>query len=466
MLDVAMPENLQVLFEPHRYKALRGGRGSGKSWAVARALIIRAVSSKTRILCCREIQRSIKESVHRLLTDQLEMLEVKHLFDVTDTSIKCKNGSEFIFEGLFRNSDRIKSYEGIDICWIEEGQTCSEESLQYLVPTIRVDGSEIWVTFNPNYEDDPVFSRFVKNPPPDCVSLLVNYNDNPWFPQVLAREMERDKMLNETLYRHVWLGEPIGAGAKIWHNYDDRVHVVDFPMSRIKERGQCYMAMDPHSKFYPACVWVALAPKNQRQDEFYRVVYNEWPTFDDLGGYYSDLRKSVYYTGTLADMARAIWVRDGAAEHGLKITKRFIDTRFAKGAGGTNWSTDTAGIVEQFAKAENGGLRFEMPAEKIIDVQRESIIRAMTYNKLVPIGDYNSPDLIVLPHCKNVRQSLLNHRCVEGEEKEDDKYKDFSDALRICFAGMQDEKWRDPTAAASPKGYLASRRLTKGSWMS
>jgi hypothetical protein len=463
-VQIEIPEKLSFLFENHRYKVARGGRGSSKSWSYARALIAKAISQKTRILCCREIQNSIKESVHRLLCDQIETLGVNQLFNITDKSIKCKNGSEFIFEGLLRNADRIKSYEGIDICWVEEAHHVSEESWQFLVPTIRTEGSEIWVTYNPDYEDDPVHKRYVTNKPEDCVSALINFQDNPWFPEVLRKELERDKATNETIYRHVWLGEPVGAGAKIWHAYDESVHVQDFAMSTIKEKGQCFMGMDPHSKFYPAIIWIARVPKNQNKDEFWNVVYNEYPTYEDLGGYYSDLRKSLYFTGSLSDLSRAIWIKDGTAEHGVRIHKRFIDTRFAKGAGGTNWSTDTVGIVEQFAKTENGGMKMECPAEKTIDIQRENILKAMLYNKLIPIGTYNSPDLIVLPHCRNVRQSLSNHRCVEGEEKEDDKYKDFSDALRICFAGMQDEKYKDPLESVKPRVYQFEPRGAKG-WM-
>jgi hypothetical protein len=212
-------------------------------------------------------------------------------------------------------------------------------------------------------------------------------------------------------------------------------------MENIAKYGDCFMAMDPHSKFYPFCIWLALVPKNEANEEFYKVVFNEWPSFDSMGDYYSELRKKMYYDGSIKDMTTQIYVRDGTAEYGIKILKRFVDTRFAKGAGGENWSTSTVGMVEEFARPENGGMLFNMPAEIIIDKQRSVIIDDMKYNQQIEVTAYNEPDWYVMPHCKNVIQSVENHRCVEGTEKEDEKYKDPSDALRILYAGIQGHKY-------------------------
>jgi hypothetical protein len=253
------------------------------------------------------------------------------------------------------------------------------------------------------------------------------------------------KRVDETTYQNIWMGKPIGAGAKIWHKYDEAVHVRDFKLSDFVDRSNLFMGCDPHSKFWPACVWVALVPKNERNDEFYKVVYDEYPTFDDVGALYSDIRNKLYYTGSLEDLSRAIYSHDHTGQYGKTVRKRFIDTRFAKGAGGGNWGTSTQGIVQEWAKPQNGGILFDMPPEHIIDVQRDAILMDMDYNRLMPMGPFNDPNLIVLPHCKNVRQTLANHRCVEGEEKEDDKYKDFSDALRITWAGMSQYKWSNPS---------------------
>jgi hypothetical protein len=460
-LKVEIPTKLKFLFEPHRYKVARGGRGSGKSWSFARALIVRALSQKTRILCAREIQKSIKESVHRLLTDQIEIMGVGDCFTINDTSLTCSNGSEFFFEGLFRNVNRIKSIEGVDIAWVEEAETVSDESWVKLIPTIRTPRSEIWVTFNPRYEDDPTYVRFVTQKPDNAVSVIVNYADNPYFPDELLLEMTAEKARDVTRYRNIWLGEPVGAGAKIWHKYDEVVHVRNFDFKPLVGRTNLFMGCDPHSKFWPACVWVALVPKNDTGKDFWRVVYDEYPTIDDVGGYYSDIRSKLYYTGTLEDLARGIYSHDGIGVAGAAVRKRFIDTRFAKGVGGGNWGTSTLGIVQEWAKPNNGGLLFDMPPERIIDVQRDAILMDMDYNKLMPLGPFNDPNLVVLPHCKNVRQTLANHRCVEGKEQEDDKYKDFSDALRITWAGMADCPYKD-LSAKKEKEYAYSTE----SWMS
>lgn len=466
---IELPECLRFLLEPKRYKVAYGGRGGAKSWAFARALIAYAIQKKTRILCVREVQKSIKESVYRLIMDQIALLGVEKCFTNTENSIKCVNGSEFIFEGLFRNVNRIKSLEGVNLCWAEEAEAISEESWQLLIPTIRTPGSEIWISFNPKYEDDPTYKRFVKNPPENSIVKKMNWDDNPWFPDVLKQDMEQDKIRDEHAYKNIWLGEPIGVGAKIWHKYDRSIHCKDFDIKLIKERGNCYMAMDPHSKYYPFCAWIAIVPKDDSKKDFWRIVYDEYPRFEDIGGYYSELRKKLYYTGSLADLSRAIYMRDGTSEHGIKIRKRFIDTRFAKGAGGENWSTTTSGIVQEFAKTDNGGLVFDMPPERIIDVQRDVILQSMHYNKMIEIGQFNNPDFIVMPHCKNIIQSLENHRCEEGAEKEDEKYKDPSDALRICFAGMADEKYKDPRADVKPafSGVLHSYKgaTQTQSWM-
>ena len=207
------------IWSPKRYKILHGGRGSGKSWAVARVLVVLAARKRVRILCAREYQKSIADSVHKLLVDQIEAQGLTALFDVTKTSIKClTTGSEFIFEGLKANVTKIKSMEGIDICWVEEAEKVSKESWNVLIPTIRKKGSEIWVTFNPDQERDPTFDRFVKNPPPNAIVLQVNYNDNPHFPAELRAEMEYLRSVDLDAYLHVWEGQcRISSKAQVLH---------------------------------------------------------------------------------------------------------------------------------------------------------------------------------------------------------------------------------------------------------
>lgn len=192
-----------------RYKVAYGGRGSGKSWTFARMLIALAYSRKCRILCTREVQKSIKDSVHRLLSDQIELLGLSSQFDVLRDEIRSKTtGSQFLFAGLRDTTvDSLKSYEGIDYCWVEEAQTVSERSWEILIPTIRKPGSEIWVSFNPNEETDPTFLRFVKSPPPDCIEVKVNWHDNPSIPSELVKEKDYLYSVDPEAAAHVWGGE-------------------------------------------------------------------------------------------------------------------------------------------------------------------------------------------------------------------------------------------------------------------
>jgi phage terminase large subunit len=200
------PLKLHPLFKPSRYKVLYGGRGGAKSWGIARALLILAARKPLRILCAREFQTSIKDSVHKLLCDQIVSLELHGFFEITERAIRGANGSEFAFVGLRNNVANVKSYEGIDICWVEEAQTVSRNSWKTLTPTIRKQGSEIWVSFNPELETDETYQRFVVSPPPDTISIKINYWDNPWFPETLRHEMEADRARDHEGYMQVWEG--------------------------------------------------------------------------------------------------------------------------------------------------------------------------------------------------------------------------------------------------------------------
>ena len=217
-----LPQWAESLFdESFRYFAIRGGRGSSKSRSVASALVIRAVQNPLRILCTREIQKSIKDSVKRLLDDEIERLELKDFFQSTDSEIRGKNGSLFIFAGLRSNIDSIKSMEGIDIAWCEESQTISQSSLDTLIPTIRQDGSQIIFTWNPKHKTDPVDVMFMgETLPPKTKLLIVNHSDNPWFPDVLQDELEYDRARDPGKYAHIWLGEYlVNSEATVFKNW-------------------------------------------------------------------------------------------------------------------------------------------------------------------------------------------------------------------------------------------------------
>lgn len=185
---------------------LYGGRGGAKSWGVARALLIEAASRPLRVLCAREIQTSIKNSVHQLLKDQIEALGLAGFYEVLETEIRGRNGSLFLFAGLKHNVASIKSKEGLDRVWVEEAQTTTKGSWDTLIPTIRKEGSEIWVTFNPELDSDETYRRFVLNPPADACVLRVNWDDNPWFPDVLRREKDDLRERDPDAYLNVWEG--------------------------------------------------------------------------------------------------------------------------------------------------------------------------------------------------------------------------------------------------------------------
>ncbi|MES1989229.1 MAG: PBSX family phage terminase large subunit [Pseudomonadota bacterium] len=204
---VEFPSKLTFLLnEKHRYKILYGGRGGSKSWGAVRALIILATQSKTRILCAREIQNSIRDSVHKLISDQIHEMGFAAHFEIQRDTIKGINGSEFLFKGLRMNVQEIKSTEGIDICWVEEAQTVSKASWDVLIPTIRKDGSEIWITFNPELDTDVTYQRFVMNPPSTAKVVKINWQDNPWFPKELIAEKDDLKERDFDSYLTVWEG--------------------------------------------------------------------------------------------------------------------------------------------------------------------------------------------------------------------------------------------------------------------
>lgn len=223
-----LTEKLQALFYPKRYKVMYGGRGGGKSWAVAAALLVMAGDRPLRILCAREVQKSMKDSVHRLLKDTIVRLGMEAFFEVLDTEIRGANGSLFLFSGLQSHTvDSIKSFEGVDIVWVEEAHGVSKKSWDTLIPTIRKDGSEIWLTLNPDMETDETYQRFIATPSDDTWVCEINWRDNPWFPEVLNQERLKAKrsMLKED-YEHIWEGKArrVAAGAIYRYEIESLYH--------------------------------------------------------------------------------------------------------------------------------------------------------------------------------------------------------------------------------------------------
>jgi phage terminase large subunit len=191
-----------------RNRAARGGRGSAKTHSFARALILKAAADPLRIGNYREIQKSIRDSVKRVLDDQIAAMGLRDFFVSTDTEIRGANDSLFIFNGLRTNPDAVKSTEGLDIAVVWEANKVSQRSLDLLIPTVRKDRSELWFEWNPEFESDPVDRMFCgpDGPPPGSIVRTVNFDQNPFFPEVLQREMEWDRKRDPEKYAHVWLG--------------------------------------------------------------------------------------------------------------------------------------------------------------------------------------------------------------------------------------------------------------------
>jgi phage terminase large subunit len=219
-MKIQIAEKFKPLFKPKRYKVFYGGRGGAKSWAFAQAAIIKSAQEKKRVLCARQLQGSIKDSVLKLLSDTIDRMELTNRFDVQGNAIHGINKSDFLFKGLWNNTTSIKSTEDVGICWVEEAEDVTAESWDTLIPTIRAPGSEIWISFNPKHEQDDTYQRFIA---PYAEHLdkygfyeddmhyicKVNYWDNPWFKGTeLENEMELDKKNNYRRYLHVWEGYP------------------------------------------------------------------------------------------------------------------------------------------------------------------------------------------------------------------------------------------------------------------
>lgn len=201
---IEIPPAFGDFSRPYRYRIWYGGRGSSKSWTVARVLVAMAASRNLRILCVREHQNATHDSVQRLLEDQITALGLTAWFKVWRDWITSRSGAKFLFKGLARNIQGIKSTEGIDICWVEEGQSISQASLDILIPTVRKTGSEIWVTYNPNRPEDPVHILAQRlRGDDDALVRQVNWRDNPWFPDTLEGERQRLLKHDPQLYEHV-----------------------------------------------------------------------------------------------------------------------------------------------------------------------------------------------------------------------------------------------------------------------
>lgn len=251
-LNLNLPAKIRPVFQgSDRYQILYGGRGSGKTVSIAQILLTEGYVQKHRILCTREIQKTIRESVHQVLCDEIDRLGLEDFYSIKHDTIIGKNGTEFIFAGL-RQMDvsKLKSLHGVTIAWCEEAHVISDRSWDVLIPTIRAEGSRIILTFNPELDTDPTYMRFIENTPPNSYLAKVNYSDNPWFPEVLEEERAylelTDKTPGKVKYKWIWEGQTMPAveGAIFANEVaqlheDGRVRPLDYD-----PKGRVYGVMD------------------------------------------------------------------------------------------------------------------------------------------------------------------------------------------------------------------------------
>jgi len=245
-LEIETPRWAKPFEQPSRYKGAFGGRGSGKSHEFAGRVIDQSLSGKN-IVCVREIQKSLTQSAKKLIEGKIEQFGVGKHFEVQQSLIKGPANNLIIFQGMQdHNAESIKSLEGYDIAWIEEAQSLSARSLELLRPTIRKEDSEIWASWNPRFETDPIDELLRgDDPPPDSLVIQCNHDDNPWFPDVLKRELEYDKRRDPEKYQHIWRGGyQKNSEARVFKNW--KVEEFDTPKDAIFRLGADWgFSVDP-----------------------------------------------------------------------------------------------------------------------------------------------------------------------------------------------------------------------------
>lgn len=246
-LTINTPRVFLPLLQPARFKGAWGGRGSGKSHFFGEMLVEETIAGHVRAVCGREVQNSIKDSSKQLIEDKIHALGVSSLFKITEKEIIGPNDSLMVFKGLQNHTTQsIKSLEGFNRLWIEEAQTVSQKSMDLAIPTFRTPGSQIWCSWNPELDTDPV-DRFFRDNKDDhnVICVRANYQDNPWFPAELRDDMERDKRRDPDKYAHVWLGEyQRNSEARVFKNWT--VQEFERPLGTIYRLGLDFgFAIDP-----------------------------------------------------------------------------------------------------------------------------------------------------------------------------------------------------------------------------
>jgi phage terminase large subunit len=422
-LDLSFPHWSQDFFRPKRYKVAYGGRGSGKSYTFTDALILRALTQRLRVLCAREFQNSISDSVHRLLSKRIDDLGLSAFFTIQRDTITSKNGSEFTFKGLRHNSESIKSTAGINICWIEEAQTISQESLDILIPTIREPNSEIWMSMNPRLESDPVYKLFIANKHTEAYTFKVNYTENIHFPQVL--ELERRLMLERdpALYNHIWLGECLThTDAQI---FKDKWEVREFTPNKVQRLVQTNVHTEQ----------LATGELVQTQTPVYEWVDDpSWglPLYGMDFGFSQDPTACV-----------KVWIHDET----LYIEKEAVKI-------GLDVDKTADFIKEAMPEIENGVIRADCARpESISYLKRHGLPRIQAVSKwkgsvedgIAHLRGYKS--IVVHPRCKEAINELLLYSYKVDQRTSDittaivDKHNHVLDSLRYAVQPLIKRKY-------------------------
>lgn len=303
LINAQFSSKMQCIFTPRRTKVFWGGRGASRSWGCARAALLMGAGlapgpwkPPLRFLCARELQKSIAESVHKLICDQISLMGLNEFYSVQQNKIFGPMGTEFSFEGIKNNVNTIKSYEGIDICWVEEANKVSKNSWGVLLPTIRKKASEIWITFNPELETDYTYERFVINADPDSSFVIhMTWRDNPWLTPELRLEMEIDRRTDIDRYNNIWEGRCVQQIEGAVYAKEMRQLVADGRVTRVPWDREipidCFWDL---GRADHTSIWFAQRVAMQR-----RVVEAVQDTGYDISYYIKLLQNKEYTYGTM-----------------------------------------------------------------------------------------------------------------------------------------------------------------------
>lgn len=305
-IDMKIPPIFKRLNELHRHKVIKGGRGGAKSESVGRHLLIKGIESPQKIVCGREFQASIKESVYDMLADFISTYRLDSFYRVLKTEIIGRNGTTFSFVGIRHNISSIKSMYDVDKFWGEEAQTFSANSLKILLPTIRAPQSQLFFTMNPDLEEDPAYQILVLDPPPDTLVLTVNYPDNPYFPENLRQLMESHKKKDYQMYLNIWEGHCKVA-----------VEGAIYAQQLQKARDEGRITEVKYDDRYPVSCYWDIGWNDHTSIVFLQFVNHE-PRIIDC--YQNQFQKTPHYIQTLNDREyvydRIVLPHDAESEHG------------------------------------------------------------------------------------------------------------------------------------------------------